>query len=126
MTIGAAWIRHGKHGDELWLATDSRLSGDGYVWDDCPKLLLTPRRDAALGFSGSTSQAYPLLLQLANAIGAYRPAADGTLEFFELAGHLERVVNLMMERLAPDSAVSSIDPNHREFSSSGDTLLFAG
>lgn len=82
VTIGIAWIRQGTDSEELWLASDSRISGDGHIWDDCPKLFSLPRRDTAIGFSGSTGQAYPLLLQLANAIGSYRAASDGTLEFF--------------------------------------------
>ena len=81
MTIGTAWIRRGRHGEELWLASDSRLSDGDYIWDACPKLMALPRRDLVAGFSGSTNEAYPLLLQLANAIGWYPPASDGTLEF---------------------------------------------
>lgn len=126
MTVGAAWIRSGADADELWLATDSRLSGDGYIWDDCPKLLPLPRRDAVAGFSGSTGQAYPLLLQTANAISAYRPAQDGTLELFRMVGHLERVVNSMMGRLRIDPAIQGVDPGRREFASGGDALILGG
>ena len=126
MTIGAAWIRKGTNGDELWLASDSRLSGDGNIWDDCPKLLPLPRRDAVAGFSGSTAQAYPLLIQLSNAIGWYRAAADGTLEFFHLLGHLERVANAMMNRIVPDPAITGGLLSYPEFATSGDTLIIGG
>jgi hypothetical protein len=126
VTIGAAWIRAGVESDELWLATDSRLSGDGYIWDDCPKLMPLPRRDAVIGFSGSTEQGYPLMLQIATAVGAYRAALDGNLEFFRLAAHLERVVNSMMSRLKIDPAVRGAAPNRREFASRGDVLILGG
>lgn len=126
MTIGIAWLRKGIESQELLLASDSRLSGDGHIWDDCPKLFCLPRRDAAIGFSGSTGQAYPLLLQLANAISSYRAAADGTLEFFHLAGHLERVANSMMDRLIVDPAISGDQNTHREFATTGDTLILGG
>jgi hypothetical protein len=72
------------------------------MWDEYPKITPLPRRDAVATFSGSTAQAYPLLLQIANAIRAYRPAEDGTLEFFEVIGHLERVANTMMRSLVVD------------------------
>src|SRR4051794_36376632 len=102
MTIGVGWIRGDPAGGELWIASDSRLSGDGNLWDDCPKLFLLPRRDAVAAFSGSTAQAYPLLIQLANAIRAYRASATGVLELFDLLGHLERVADSMLTRLKPD------------------------
>jgi hypothetical protein len=126
MTIGVAWIRKGITSDELWLASDSRLTGDGNIWDDCPKLLPLPRRDAVAGFSGSTAQAYPLLLQVSNAIGSYRAAADGSLEFFHLLGHLERVINAMMSRITPDPAITGVSPTRPEFATSGDTLVIGG
>jgi hypothetical protein len=126
MTIGAAWIRMWDNSEELWLASDSRLTGDGNIWDDCPKLLTLPRRDVVAGFAGSTAQAYPLLLQLANAIGSYRAAADGTLEFFRLLSHLEHVTNAMMNRIVPDPAIVGTPPDGPEFSTSGDTLVLGG
>lgn len=127
MTIGVAWIRKASGGgQDLLLASDSRLSGDGNIWDDCPKLFTLPRRDAAIGFSGSTGQAYPLLLQLSNAISSHRPARDGTLEFLRLAVHLERVANSMMERLVTDPAISGAQGNSREFATNGDALVLGG
>ena len=126
VTIGAAWIFKGGEGEELWIASDSRLSGDGNIWDDCPKLLPLPRRDAVAGFSGSTAQAYPLLLQIANAISSYRAAADGTLEFFNLVSHLEHVVNAMMGRIEADPAIVGNQSGQREFATVGDALVLGG
>lgn len=126
MTIGAAWISKSNDGEELWIASDSRLAGDGNVWDGCPKLMSLPRRDAVAGFSGSTAQAYPLLLQLSNAISSYRPAADGTLEFLDLLGHLERVVNAMMSRIQPDPAIIGSQADYLEFATYNDALVIGG
>jgi hypothetical protein len=100
-----AWIRAKERGEELWFASDSRLSGDGSIWDDCPKLFLTPRRDIAAAFSGDTAQAYPLLLQMANSISAHWSAVDGTLELTYLVDHLERIANHMLARIATDPLV---------------------
>lgn len=125
MTVGVAWIKQTERGQELWLASDSRLGGDGNVWDDCPKLFISPRRDLAAAFSGDTAQAYPLLLQIANAIHAYQPATDGSLELTELIGHLERLANGMLGRIAPDPGVhgaGSPDP----FVTRGDAIILGG
>jgi hypothetical protein len=105
VTVGIAWIRARERGQELWFASDSRLSGDGSVWDDCPKLFLSPRRDLAAAFSGDTAQAYPLLLQMANSMSAYQAAADGTLELTYLVEHLEHVANHMLGRIEADPLV---------------------
>ena len=125
MTVGVAWIRAASRGNELWFASDSRLSGNGRIWDDCPKLVVLPRRDMAAGFSGTTAEAYPLLLQLANAISGYRLAADGTLELTALIEHLDRVVNDMLDRLRGDPGVrGAADP--RAFATRGDVIVLGG
>jgi hypothetical protein len=126
MTIGAAWIYGGSDSQQLWFASDSRLSGDGNIWDDCPKLMSLPRRDAIAAFSGETAQAYPLLLQLSNAVATYRAAADGTLAFFHLLTHLEHIVNSMMDHVYTDPAVSGTPAITRPFSSYGDALVLGG
>lgn len=123
MTIGAAWIRPTKEGDEVWIASDSRLSGDELDWDQCPKLVTLPRRDSVMAFSGSTRQAYPLMMQLSNAIASYGAAATGALEFFKLLGHLERVANDLMTSIKPSAGHSDQGP---VFSSDGDTIVVAG
>jgi hypothetical protein len=126
VTIGAAWIRRSGNGEELWIASDSRLSGDEHIWDVCPKLMPLPRRDAVAGFSGSTTQAYPLLLQLSNAIGSYRSAADGTMDFFQLVKHLEHVANALMSRIEPDPQIIGVMDTRTEFSTAGDTVVLGG
>lgn len=126
MTIGAAWLRTTASGDELWLATDSRLSGDGYLWDSCPKLMVMPRPGMCAAFAGATSRAYPLLLQAAEAIGSYRPAASGTMEWHYLVAHLERVVTSMMVSLSVDPLTNNHPEGRLEFASLNDTLVIGG
>jgi hypothetical protein len=126
MTIGAAWIAGSRESQQLWFATDSRLSGDGNIWDDCPKIMPLPRRDAVMAFSGDTGQAYPLLLQCSNAIGSYSAASDGTLEFFQVAAHLQRVINSMMDHVYPDPYVSGPAATDRPFSSYDDAVVLGG
>jgi hypothetical protein len=126
MTIGVAWIRRWSSSEELWIASDSRLTDSEKIWDACPKLLPLPRHGAVAGFSGSTAEAYPLLLQLANAINWYHAAADGTLEFFKLLSHLEHVTNAMMNQIVSDPAINSLTSKRPNFSQSGDTLIIGG
>jgi hypothetical protein len=126
MTIGAAWISGSSESQQLWFATDSRLSGDGNIWDDCPKIMPLPRRDAIAAFSGDTAQAYPLMLQCSNAITSYSSASDGTLEFFRVLAHLQRVMNSMMNHVYPDPLLSGAATEERPFSSYGDTVVLGG
>jgi hypothetical protein len=125
VTVGIAWIRARERGQELWFASDSRLSGDGSVWDDCPKLFLSPRRDLAAAFSGDTAQAYPLLLQMANSITAYQAAADGTLELTYLVEHLEQVANDMLGRIEADPLVRGAG-SPSPFARRGDAIVLGG
>lgn len=126
MTLGVAWISKDGEGEELWIASDSRLLDSESVWDNCPKLISLPRRDAVAGFSGSTAEAYPLLLQFANTIGCYRAAADGTLEFSYLVAHLERVVNAMMSGIEADRGIIGQPRDEQQFATHGDTLILGG
>lgn len=92
MTLGMAWLRTVGDVRELVIASDSRLSG-GQYWDANPKIMLLPRSDAVLSFAGSTSDAYPLMLQAYNSIRMHPPASSRALDIEELKGHLIRMFN---------------------------------
>jgi hypothetical protein len=94
MTLGMAWVRQQGGTSEFLLAFDSRLSG-GQAWDGCPKLLLFPRGDCVLGFSGTTFDAYPLMIQIQNAINMYPKTRDRTVDIVHLKGHMTRVFQHM-------------------------------
>lgn len=126
MTIGVAWIRETGGSPELWIATDSRLSGDGNHWDSGPKTALLPRRDLVAAFAGATQQAYPLLAHAAAAMAAYRPACDGELELFDLLGHVERLFNDVLSDVRLDPSVVGATPARPEFTAGGDTIVFGG
>ena len=70
MTLGMARVRNLSSIRELVVASDSRLSG-GQFWDANPKIMLLPRTDCVLSFAGQTYNAYPLMLQAANAIETF-------------------------------------------------------
>jgi|SRR5579862_9000012 len=91
MTIGIAWIGQRRdRRDHLYIATDSRTRG-AYTFDSCPKILTLPRSDCALCFAGSTSETYPLMLQMAYAIAAHEPARDRSLDIVRVKDHLLRI-----------------------------------
>jgi len=92
MTLGMAWVRNLGSIRELVVASDSRLSG-GKFWDSNPKIMLLPRSDAVLSFAGDTHDAYPLMLQVYNAILMHGPALDRSMDLAHLKGHLVRVIN---------------------------------
>ena len=92
MTLGMAWVRNLGSVRELIVASDSRLSGGKY-WDSNPKIILLPRSDAVISFAGDTYDAYPLMLQVYNAILMHGPAQDRAMDLPELKGHLIRVIN---------------------------------
>lgn len=94
MTLTIAWVREDKSIQELVLAADSRLRSVGY-WDGCPKLFPLARGDAVIGFAGDTMHAYPLLLQVRNAIDMSPRARSRQLDLHDLKGFVIRVMNHM-------------------------------
>jgi hypothetical protein len=68
MTLCVSWIRKVNNREELIFATDSELRGGGEKWDKGVKLFEMPNKDALLSFTGSTSRAYPLILNLISSI----------------------------------------------------------
>jgi hypothetical protein len=55
MTLVSAWIRDTGHGQQMIVASDSRLSF-GARWDCCPKIFPLQRNDSVLAFCGEDFQ----------------------------------------------------------------------
>jgi hypothetical protein len=87
-----AWIRDLGDTRELVVASDSRLSG-GQFWDANPKIMMLPRSDCVISFAGSTSDAYPLMLQAYNAILNFEKLRTRATDLGHLRGYLVRVFN---------------------------------
>lgn len=98
MTLAVAWTRRIGSCEELFVASDSRLTG-GYAWDACPKIFLFGRSDVAVAFAGHTLWAYPLMLQMANAISSHRPAATRAMDIGQLKGHAVKVFNALYHEM---------------------------
>src|SRR4051794_18479723 len=113
MTIALAWLAKRKDlREDLYFAADSRTRGIR-VLDLSPKILTLPRSDCAIAFSGDTSAAYPLMLQLSMAIAAHEPARDRNMDITELKSHLLKICTDMMNR-ARDAALP-FEPSDAQF-----------
>lgn len=106
MTIQACWVRRIRDAEELVFASDSRLSGDGTNFDSCPKILTLPRSDCAISFAGYTGHAFPMMLQLDLAIGAYEPARRGGLDIATLRKHALKVFDRMAQEIRSSPKLS--------------------
>lgn len=97
MTSVVAWERDVGSLSELVMASDSRLGG-GEEWDACAKIFDVGRSDALLGFAGSTWRALPLVFQVLATTRAYEGSLLRTLDLPKYAGHLVRVLNIVLEQ----------------------------
>ncbi len=94
MTLVAAWVKHNKGSQELYVASDSRLSG-GRAWDIGTKVLDLGRGDAVIAFAGQTANAYPLMLQLQSAVRMHPKVRSRAYDLTSLKGHVLRIFNAM-------------------------------
>jgi hypothetical protein len=94
VTLTATWVRNTGSVRELIFAADSRLTG-GETWDRSPKIFLLPRTDCAISSSGQTAYAFPLILQLINAIGAFERSRRRATDLAAAKGHALRVFDEM-------------------------------
>jgi hypothetical protein len=75
ITLSLAWIRSVGNTQELVFASDSRLRA-GQAWDVAPKIFTLPRSDALISFAGATDYAYPLVVQMSQALGFFPASRD--------------------------------------------------
>ncbi|MGW4716827.1 hypothetical protein [Nocardia sp. NPDC004260] len=111
MTTVVAWEREVGSQRELVMASDSRLGG-GEDWDACAKIFDVGRSDALLGFAGNTWRALPLIFQVLATTRSYEGSLLRTLDLPKYAGHLERVLNVVLDQAMGPAAA---DPPDCEF-----------
>ena len=106
MTLAAAWIRKVNNCEELVFISDSRLCG-GHRWDECPKLTILPSHNAALAFAGDTAYAYPMMMQIRQAMHGYRRIETRAMDIVDINGHVMNHANHLM-----NSVYDPADPNY--------------
>lgn len=96
MTLVVAWTRTTGSGRELWLISDSRLSG-GKFWDYGPKIFGAGRSDAIIAFAGETDWTYPLISQVSSYIESFVNLRDRVIDVSEA---YEKILELLNDSLA--------------------------
>jgi hypothetical protein len=111
MTIAIAWTRRIRDCEELIFASDSRLSGDGRIFDAAPKALTLSRNDCAIAFAGLTQDAFPMMLQFSLAVSSYGPARRRSIDLSELKTHALKIFNEMATQIHSDAYVKGAPPD---------------
>ncbi|MBR8184603.1 hypothetical protein [Burkholderia ambifaria] len=117
MTLVVAWTRTTQTGRELWILSDSRLSG-GKLWDYGPKIFGIGRSDAVIAFAGDTSWTYPLIAQISSYVESFVNLRDRVIDVAELFGRIVQMLN--------DSLSFVTDPAHPSMALPECSFVFAG
>lgn len=96
MTLVVAWTRKTNAGRELWVMSDSRLSGGKY-WDYGPKVFGIGRSDAVMAFAGDTAWSYPLIAQISSYVESFVNLRDRAIDFTDAQ---DLIINLLNESLS--------------------------
>lgn len=105
MTIAASWVRRIKDCEELIFISDSRLCG-GHRWDECPKLTTLPGNTCVLAFAGDTGYAYPMMMQIRQAMAGYTRIESRSMDISDINGHILNHANHLI-----NSVYDLADPN---------------
>lgn len=98
MTVAAAWVRKVHNCEELIFISDSRLCG-GHRWDECPKLTTLPGDNCALAFAGDTEYAYPMMMQITQAMESYRRMRTRAMDVIDINGQVLKHINHLMQSI---------------------------
>ena len=99
MTLVVSWIRRTPAGEEMVVASDSRLTG-GILLNHAPKLFRLERQDAVIAYCGPTIVAYPLLLQVKASLDAHEETRSRILDIVHLKSHIEKVIESLRSKVA--------------------------
>ncbi|MFC1713677.1 hypothetical protein ACFL6S_08415 [Candidatus Poribacteria bacterium] len=107
MTLCIAWIRKVDESEELVFATDSYLTG-GERWKSI-KLFELPRKDCLICFAGSTSRAYPLILNLISSINSNDRLSDQRTDIYDVLAHLTELFSDLIKDIVIEVKGQDID-----------------
>ena len=99
MTLVVSWIRKTPAGEEMVIASDSRLTG-GISLNHAPKLFRLDRQDAVIAYCGPTIVAYPFLLQVKASLDAHDETRNRILDIIYLKSHIEKVIESLRSTVA--------------------------
>lgn len=117
MTVAISWTRKTNSGRELWVMSDSRLSG-GKCWDYGPKVFGIGRSDSVMAFAGDTAWSYPLIAQVTSYVESFVNLRERAIDFIDARDKIIRMLNESLSFVS-DAADPSLEvPNC--------TFIFAG
>lgn len=107
MTLVVSWTRKTSTARELWVMSDSRLSG-GKCWDYGPKLFGIGRSDAVMAFAGDTAWTYPLIAQATSYVESFVNLRERAIDFIDAQ---EKIIRMLNESLSfvSDAADPSLE-----------------
>lgn len=111
MTLVVAWVRITPGGEELVVASDSRLTG-GILLNHAPKIFQLERQDAVLAYCGPTIVAYPILQQIKASLDGHEETRSRVLDIVHLKAHIEKVIESIRSNV---SDLPCKDGTNREF-----------
>ncbi|WP_096697388.1 hypothetical protein [Polaromonas sp. AER18D-145] len=111
MTLVAAWVRVTPGGEELVVASDSRLTG-GITLDHAPKIFRLERQDAVIAYCGPTLVAYPILLQIKASLDGHEETKSRILDIVHLKSHIEKTIESLRSKVVD---LPSKDGTNRAF-----------
>lgn len=111
MTLIASWIRVTPGGEELVVASDSRVTG-GLKLDHAPKIFQLERQDAVIAYCGQTIVAYPILLQIKASLDGHEETRSRVLDLVHLKAHIEKVIGSLRSEIGD---LPSQDGTNRAF-----------
>lgn len=99
MTLVAAWVRVTPGGEELIVASDSRLTG-GITLDHAPKIFRLERQDAVIAYCGPTLVAYPIILQIKASLDGHEETRSRVVDIVHLKSHIEKTIESLRSKVA--------------------------
>lgn len=117
MTTAVSWTRQTNTGRELWVISDSRLSG-GKCWDYGPKVFGIGRSDSVIAFAGDTAWSYPLIAQITSYVESFVNLRERTIDFIDARDKIVKMLNESLNFVS-DAADPSLEVP-------GCTFIFAG
>ena len=92
MTLVVAWTRPTRTGRELWMMSDSRLTG-GKLWDYGPKIFSIGRSDGVIAFAGDTAWTYPLIAQISAYVESFINLRDRVIDIADVYQQILTMLN---------------------------------
>jgi hypothetical protein len=97
-------------GRELWMLSDSRLSG-GKLWDYGPKIFGIARSDGVIAFAGDTAWTYPLISQITSYVDSFINLRERVVDFADMCRQVLDMLNESLSFVSEPAVASEAFPD---------------